>query len=309
MLRGFTVDDGSVLCGLLAESADDIILKLDVRGFVTSASQAIEHLGLDLAQYLVPPHISDLAMRSHGEAVRTYFSDAIEGMGASGGIEFPASGTSTGGVAERWYALSLRPTIDQVGVTTGALGVMRSNAGGGARGIGAASGVATVDPLTGLANRAALIAMLARSISAAQHGALMVMSIDRFRAIKLRYGQTRADEVLWAFAQFLRSMLGEMPSLSRLEGERFAVIIPGMKTSDAFALGEETVRTFAGLSLEGEGRGVNLTASAGIASLGATVDDVLGKAELALTVASGGGGKRVELADNLPGCLMARRSA
>ncbi|WFL78952.1 diguanylate cyclase [Altererythrobacter arenosus] len=308
MLRGITVVDGSVLCGLLAESADDIILKLDERGFISYASPAIDQLGLRLSELLVPPHLSDLALQSHGDALRTYFGDALAGMAPRDRIEFPAIGSERSGMADRWYSLSLRAAPEENGDRGGALGVMRS--------IGAGAGierdmraVSTIDPLTGLSNRSAFVAMLSRALAFGESGSVVVFSIDRFRAVKMRYGQARADEVLWAFAQFLRSMLGEMPSLTRLEGERFAAILPGAEPPSAMAAAQETVRTFAELST-GRGRDdLALSASAGIAAMTEEVDSVLSRAELALKVASSAGGRRVELADKLPSCLRYRRSA
>lgn len=307
MLRGFTVDDGSVLCGLLAESADDIILKMDDRGFIAYASPAIEQLGLRISDYLVPPHIADLALQSHGDAVRTYFGDTLDGMAARERIEFPAVGEGRKGLSERWYALSLRATTREE-ETGGALGVMRAIPRGGSMD-GDIRAVSTLDPLTGLSNRAAFVAMLSRSLAFGEKGSVLVISIDRFRAVKLRYGQARADEVLWAFAQFLRSMLGEMPSLARLEAEKFAVILPGADPATALTAAQETVRTFAVLSGEQGLEDLPLAASAGIAGLSGEVDLVLSHAELALTVATSAGGHRVELADNLPSCLRYRRRA
>ncbi len=308
MIRGFSVDDGSVLCGLLAESADDIILKLDERGFIAYASPAIDQLGLCLADFLVPPHLSDLALQSHGDAVRTYFSDALAGLAAHDRIEFPAIGGERRNVADRWYGLSLRAAPEDNGNVCGALGVMRS-IGRGASPDGDMRAVSTVDPLTGLSNRAAFIAMLSRAIAFGEAGSVLVFSIDRFRAIKLRYGQVRADEVLWAFAQYLRSMLGETPSLTRLEGEKFAAIIPGAESLNVLGVAKEAVGTFGRLSEGSSLDDLNLSASAGIACIADEVDAVLARAELALSVAKSGGGGRVELADNLPSCLRYRRSA
>ena len=307
MWKGFTVKDGSVLCGLLAESPDDIVIKLDRRGFITSASPAIARLGVALDEFLVPPHLSDLPRPSHASALRTYLEDTMDGMAPQGRIEFPSRRTCDAGRGE-WYTLSLRPTCDEYGEIAGALGVLHA-AATGHRPAQAIQHLGTVDPLTGLANRAAFIAMMSRALTLGERGCLAVFAIDRFRAVKLRFGQSRSDEVLWAFAQFLRSILGEAPSFARIEAERFAVIVPGVSMSASKSAVGEALQVFAEISREGATADMALTASAGVCALEGMVETVVSRAEIALTVAAGAGGGRVELADTLPGASRYRRRA
>lgn len=305
MIRGFTVNDGSVLCGLLAESEDDIVIKTDDDGFLVYVSPAIERLGMRPAEMLFLPHVADLAHREYQHAIRASVSEAMRQCCPLDRMEFPAATRPNSGGPAPWYALSLRPTPEDAGMAAGGLGILRAIARPRADG-GAQGGATRIDPLTGLANRAAFMERLAEVSQSRTGGALALFAIDRFRAIRLSHGQSRADEVLWAFAQFLRKMFGDDHGLARLEGERFVALVPEQEPAQALALARETIRVFAELSRSEERGSAGLTASGGVAGLSGGAEGVLAQAELALTVARGAGGQRVELADILPGCLRRR---
>ena len=310
MIQGFTVDDGSTLCGLLADFAGDILIKTDAKGFVTEASPGLELLGFKLTELLFAPHLSDLAENSHAEMLRAYCCDALCGMPAVDRIEFPAINDENGQRAfcERWYALSLRPTVDPSGEITGGIGIMRSVER--RRSLeGELLAASMTDQLTGLANRHAFMSMLSRLLGCGAGGSIILFGIDRFRGITLRYGQSKGDEVLWAFAQFLRAMLGNEPILTRLEGERFAVILPDIEPGSALSLAEETVLTFGQIASECGSDDTRVGASAGVTGLADHSDAVLASADLALTIAQAAGGMRAELGGEVPIIKERRKSA
>lgn len=299
MIRGFSVDDGTVVCGLLAEGSGDILLKTDERGFITEASPSLEQLNVRLSEWLVAPHLSDLAKRSHAAKLRAHCDEALRGIAAFGQFDFPAQYEGDGPLAERWFSLSLRPLASGDGDRGGAIAIMRAIQP--RRSLEDELLAASMtDPLTGLANRQAFNAMLSRFLGDGVAGSIILFGIDRFRAIILRYGQTRADEVLWAFAQFLRTLLGEDPIITRMEGERFAVILPDCDPAASLAIAEEATATFGELSKDSGCDELPVTASAGVATMVGNHDAILRAAELSLTLSQAAGGGRADLGGEVP---------
>ncbi len=308
MIRGFTGADGSVLFGLLAESAGDILLRTDRNGFITETAPGLECLGIDPSETLFAPHVADLAGKGHSHRVRQYWSEAIAGLAPAERVEFPLGQPRGLGFTEQWYALAIRPTLDAAGMTNGSIGILRTIERRHMLDEELLAAAMT-DPLTGLGNRHAFQTYLSRQPITPASGAVILFGIDRFRAIILRYGQSKGDEVLWAFAQFLRAMLGEEPLLMRMEGERFAAILPGEACVAAQGLADEAIGTFSILARESGCDGLLVSASAGIAAIAGHHDEVLANAELALTLAQASGGQRAELREAGPCAWQDRKRA
>ncbi|MFO6448176.1 GGDEF domain-containing protein [Erythrobacter sp. NE805] len=292
--------EGHVLHGLLEETAGDIVIRLDARGFIVHASANIAALGLDLSGALLLPHITDLAGPEHAPSLGEHVAAALAGGEPGGWAEFPVIACADRTFCrelhcERWYALSLRPMRDSRGAPDGALCLMRSVQQ--LRSLEGELHARTVtDPLTGLANRAAFCASLRRYL--AQGGGQMValFAIDAMRALLLRYGQRTADEVVWGFAKYLETMALPGHEVAQLDGERFAVALPEMTSRGAREWAEEVVATFAGLAAPASAKAPQLTASAGLARIECTVDWTLREAELGLVLARAGGGSQVAIA-------------
>ena len=107
------------------------------------------------------------------------------------------------------------------------------------------------DPLTGLANRHTFCAYLRRTIAEDSENAMAVLAIDGLRAVFMQYGQRTADEIQWGFAKFIQAMtINERQpghEVAQLDGERFAVLLPGMSVKQARAWTQDVLDTFAGL--------------------------------------------------------------
>ncbi|WP_455922418.1 GGDEF domain-containing protein [Pseudomonas putida] len=88
---------------------------------------------------------------------------------------------------------------------------------------------ASVDPLTGLPNRAFFEGRLARNLKGLgkRQGYLAVLyiDVDHFQQLNDRYGYDAADEVLIRLAGRVRAQLRENDLLVRLEGDEFAVLL------------------------------------------------------------------------------------
>jgi diguanylate cyclase (GGDEF)-like protein len=149
------------------------------------------------------------------------------------------------------------------------------------------------DPLTGLTNRQAFVAMLQHLVQANAGGCLAIFDIDHFKAINMQYGQSIGDEVLVSFAEFLRTLVRSDDIVSRIGGESLGVLLLKATPDQAETMCQ---RIIAALAEIGQfGRRISVTASAGVARIHGSVDDTIRRAELALFLAKAKGRNRLEM--------------
>ncbi|QYJ06251.1 GGDEF domain-containing protein [Qipengyuania flava] len=169
------------------------------------------------------------------------------------------------------------------------------------------------DPLTGLANRRALMERFTALAERGEHVRLMVVDIDRFKAINDRFGHDMGDEVLRAFAQILSIHARGDICAARLGGEEFALLASCEALDPALAL--QLLGEIRGAYMP---HGAQITASIGVADafIHETEDwtALYGKADRALYRAKNDGRNRVEtfafdLEDERPAALPLSRSA
>ena len=90
------------------------------------------------------------------------------------------------------------------------------------------------DPLTLLANRAALYAEMDRRVGEHQGYTLAILDLDQFKAVNDRFGHDIGDWLLFEVAARLRAVCavhGWIPA--RLHGDEFAVVLPAMSGEQA----------------------------------------------------------------------------
>ncbi len=276
--------------GLLAENSEDIIIKADRDGFIDRASFGLEVLGIRLADWLIAPQLADLADGAHAAAVRRYHRAVMRGGARAQWLEFPSAGQ---GGARRWFRLSLRPVADRDGNAVGVVGIMRC-----VDEVRALEdqlfAAAMTDPLTGLANRGALVSMLDHLLMLGEPGSVALFSLERLRQLNLAHGQAAGDEMLRAFADLMRSVMRRDHILGRIGGETFAVLMPRTPVDLARQIAGDFVTTFAALSTSDGGEAGPVAVSGGVAPIGASVDATLLAADAALVRARARGGFSVE---------------
>lgn len=291
----FTPQESSILYGLLAESTSDIIIKTDREGFIRHASPAIEQLGIKLPDLLVWPHILDLVGEPFAPLVGSAHEEAILGRKVGEWIEFSAI---TQDHRERWFALQIRSLSDDRGRIYGALSVMRCIEE--TRTLEEKLFAAELtDPLTGLTNRQAFMAMLQHLVDRQEGGSLALFDIDYFRAINMRHGQLAGDRILTAFADFLRNMTRSDDIISRIGGESFGILLPVARPDHAETICRRIISTLAELGHPAGPDRLPVTASAGVARIGPTLDATIKAAELAVFFAKARGGNGLEMAGRL----------
>jgi diguanylate cyclase (GGDEF)-like protein/PAS domain S-box-containing protein len=165
--------------------------------------------------------------------------------------------------------------------------------------------LANFDPLTRLPNRQQLLQRLGEALDAcarhAQQGALLVLNLDRFQALNDTRGHAAGDQWLQRVAERIRPCLREGQLAARLGADEFGFVIPHLPLSGHEA--QRQVATFAQSILDVAGGADELAGQTyrGAGSIGvslfaddsATAEDVLRRADLALSEAKLAGGNRV----------------
>ena len=159
---------------------------------------------------------------------------------------------------------------------------------------------ATLDALTGMLNRAALTRRIAeiepQSRLSREPVGLVVVDLDRFKAINDTHGHGTGDAVLRSVAYLLRRELRAYDLAYRLGGEEFAILVPGAGLPVAAELAERLRAAVAETPLDG----VAVTLSAGVAASPQGGEfswaAVFESADAALYRAKAAGRNRVEVA-------------
>jgi diguanylate cyclase (GGDEF)-like protein len=161
---------------------------------------------------------------------------------------------------------------------------------------------ATVDPLTGLANRALFLERLGQAVaSSAADGttcALVLLDLDDFKTVNDSLGHLRGDGVLVAVAERLRAQLRAGDTAARLGGDEFAVLLERVGgVRDALAVAERLAAELR-KPVAVAGREVQARASVGVRlAAGGDPDELLRDADLAMYAAKRTGHGTVRLFD------------
>jgi diguanylate cyclase (GGDEF)-like protein len=168
------------------------------------------------------------------------------------------------------------------------------------------------DPLTGLANRRRLIERGAEEIARARRfnhalTALMI-DLDHFKALNDAHGHAAGDRALKLVAEVCTATLRDIDLLCRSGGEEFAVLLPETDLARGLEVAERLRRAVAAIEMATPADAVTLSASIGLAELGAddvAIDQVLARADRALYRAKAEGRNRVNHEATSPGDALA----
>ncbi len=165
--------------------------------------------------------------------------------------------------------------------------------------------LAVTDPLTGLFNRRYALPHLERvARNAARTGspfAVMVLDLDRFKAINDTHGHATGDLVLREVAARLRSNLRSVDLVARIGGEEFLVVLPDTDLATARIAAERLRRVICErpIAIGPERAPITVTASIGVSIGGqrrldaATVQSMVERADRALLGAKATGRNQV----------------
>lgn len=170
--------------------------------------------------------------------------------------------------------------------------------------------MAMQDPLTGLANRSALIDALRNALDAGTASGdgpvILLMDLDAFKSINDSMGHTAGDQVLITVGERIRGAVRAADVVARLGGDEFAIVMPSATPDQATAVGQ---RILAALKepIELPGRSVRCGASIGLSvgGVGQTPEDMLMEADVAMYASKAEGQNRLHRFE--PALLLMRR--
>lgn len=175
--------------------------------------------------------------------------------------------------------------------------------------------MAMQDPLTGLANRSALIEALRTALlavdgrglePAGECPAILLMDLDSFKSINDSLGHTAGDQVLVTVGERLRDAVRVSDVVARLGGDEFAIVMPTASPDQAAIVAH---RILAALSepIELPGRSVRCGASIGLSlgSEGQSPEDMLMEADVAMYASKAEGQNKLHRFE--PALLLMRR--
>jgi diguanylate cyclase (GGDEF)-like protein len=169
----------------------------------------------------------------------------------------------------------------------------------------------TVDALTGLWNGRAFSERLALEVARYQrYGTLLslaLIDVDGLGAINESYSEVAGDAVLRALGEMLRGLTRRTDAPARLHTDRFALLLPGVNKTAAFAVAEKLRAELRERPLlrvahavpEGNRPSIDVTVCIGIASASPTAHDadaLLAAADAALGSAMAAGRDELRLA-------------
>ncbi|WP_156680891.1 putative bifunctional diguanylate cyclase/phosphodiesterase [Sphingomonas profundi] len=141
------------------------------------------------------------------------------------------------------------------------------------------------DSLTGLPNRAVLLARIAECAGASEPIAILMLDLDGFKNVNDTLGHTAGDHVLREVAERITRCIRPIDTVARLGGDEFAILMPGRP--ELQMVGAEADCLIASMSKPFlvEEQTIHIGVSIGIANSprdGVHAEDLLSAADLAM---------------------------
>ncbi len=159
--------------------------------------------------------------------------------------------------------------------------------------------LAHYDPLTGLSNRNLFLDRVGEGARSAARGrgqlAVLIFDLERFKNINYSLGRPAGDDLLKQVAAWLTGRLGDANLLSRIDADRFGIVLPaGAASGDIAHAIEGMLADFRYHPFEVNGETLRLAAHAGIAlspADGEVAEELFKRAEAALKEAKASGAR------------------
>ena len=164
------------------------------------------------------------------------------------------------------------------------------------------------DSVTGLANRAALVAALRERVGSAQ-GALILLDMDAFRKATQNFRREELDRLIVDVAQRIQTRIRENGLLFRYAGDAFCLLVPEVDRDGGAATAETLRAAIAETPFLGPAGPLPLTATVAAAAFpqdGRSPTTLIEAAELAVLAAKHTGPNSVAVAGRLDPAVLAQ---
>lgn len=162
--------------------------------------------------------------------------------------------------------------------------------------------LATLDPLTEIANRRSFVANAKMQLALAERGihpvSVLICDIDHFKQINDHHGHHAGDDVIRALVQVICQTMRAGDSVGRWGGEEFVIMLPHTAADGALQFAQRLNQAFAHTAIAHNGDSLRATVSIGITEhqRGEDIQTSIDRADTALYRAKEAGRNRVELA-------------
>jgi diguanylate cyclase (GGDEF)-like protein len=128
--------------------------------------------------------------------------------------------------------------------------------------------MACTDCLTGLSNRRDILnraeAELDRCLRTSRPVSLLLLDLDRFKAVNDTYGHAAGDAVLGAVAAAGRATLRRIDSFGRMGGEEFLIVLPETNGDEALTAADRLRLAIASAQIDAKEGRLSVSASIGV---------------------------------------------
>jgi len=172
-------------------------------------------------------------------------------------------------------------------------------------------GIALTDPLTGLANRRAVMSALSDQMARANGVAVVLIDLDYFKEVNDGHGHAIGDRLLYEVGARLRQATRQGDIAARLGGDEFVLLLMGVNDRAVAVEVAERITDVLAKPMDIEGGRLRVSATLGVAVAPAdadTPDLILRAADEALIAAKGRGRGTIGYA-NRRDVLRVQRSA
>ena len=167
----------------------------------------------------------------------------------------------------------------------------------------AAVRLSLIDPLTRLANRAYVMAVLDREVQRARRTSrgfcVLAADLDGLKPINDTFGHPMGDRILRAVGEVIGSRIRGIDTAGRVGGDEFMILLPETEEAGAVILAEQLREGVNEIRVDAGTWVVRTSISVGVASFpadGDTADELLEAADAAMYASKRGGRDRVRLA-------------
>lgn len=123
--------------------------------------------------------------------------------------------------------------------------------------------LATTDAMTGCINRREMYQRM-NQLQGTVSGAVLMLDIDKFKAINDAYGHAAGDLVIRSLSDLVQHTLGKDDWVARMGGEEFLIWLNNASFEDALSLAESIRKQVESLSLQGFESDIKYTVSIGL---------------------------------------------